>query len=812
LARIIDTAELTQQSALSENHSLWIYNGLDCCVTEEVRKNLSPMLDNVALSTYEFSKALQAPVLEMSMRGLLVNQPRKHRVLSEMRKKLAVLQENFDTIQREGIGIEPINWRSPMQLNNLLYDVMGLPEKKKRNSKGVYARSSNREAIEALSVYYIAEPICNYLLAMRDLGKSIGFLETGIDPDGRMRSNFNIAGTNTGRFASSVSDFGTGCVRPTAEALTPFGWKQLKDLKDGDIIAQYNNGAVEFVPASFHWEDFSGDLISYTTEQITLTVTPDHRVLSKDYKGRSVTTTARDTFINYSQRQIPVAGKYVGGSKTVPAYLAMLMADCSKEGTVWRASWKKDRKLVRFFKLMKEAGITYNEVNTNRTGYSRYTIYADINLPKTYGPWILDLTYESARALVDEAKYWDAHIRGNSFIFYTADKEEAKWFQTLCHLVGYGTTLRLSKNSKEAYGNQSIIYSVNVKPRDHVQVLRKHWGYTPYEGKVGCPQVPSTYWLVRENGFISVTGNTNLQNVTASLRSVFVADPGYKLANLDLEQADSRNVGALCWNAFVESHGEKWAGAYLDLCESGDLHTNVCKMASPNLGWGELVHEDGRPWSDREIADQPAYRHKTYRDNAKVLGHGSNYLGTPPTMASHSKLPRKLVEEFQKNYFSALPCIPEWHKTIFYELEQFSFLTTPFGRRRYFFGRPKEAATRREAVAYQPQSMTADEINTGILNLWRANRVQLLVQVHDSILFQYPEELEDEIVPWALETLKTYLALAKGREFVVPTEAMTGWNWGYHDEKENPDGLKKWKGHDDRKRQEKEFKLSLRGL
>lgn len=515
MARIINTADLTQESSLNPNDSLWIYNGLDCCVTEEVRKNLSPMLDNVALSTYEFSKALQAPVLEMSMRGLLVNQPRKHRVLSEMRKKLAVLQENFDTIQREGIGIEPINWRSPTQLNNLLYDVMGLPEKKKRNSKGVYARSSNREAIEALSVYYIAEPICNYLLAMRDLGKSIGFLETGIDPDGRMRSNFNIAGTNTGRFASSVSDFGTG---------------------------------------------------------------------------------------------------------------------------------------------------------------------------------------------------------------------------------------------------------------------------------------------------------TNLQNVTASLRSVFVADPGYKLANLDLEQADSRNVGALCWNAFVESHGEKWAGAYLDLCESGDLHTNVCKMASPNLGWGELVHEDGRPWSDREIADQPAYRHKTYRDNAKVLGHGSNYLGTPPTMASHSKLPRKLVEEFQKNYFSALPCIPEWHKTIFYELEQFSSLTTPFGRRRYFFGRPKEAATRREAVAYQPQSMTADEINTGILNLWRANRVQLLVQVHDSILFQYPEELEDEIVPWALETLKTYLALAKGREFVVPTEAMTGWNWGYHDEKENPDGLKKWKGHDDRKRQEKEFKLSLRGL
>lgn len=516
MAEIINTGDLSPDTPLGENEALWIYNGLDVCVTDEVFANLRQLVDPVAMQTYEFSKALQAPVLEMTMRGLLVNQPRKHKVLMEMREKLARLQEQFDTIVSEGIGIPPINWRSPVQLNNLLYDVMGLPEQKKRNANGVYARYSGREALETLTQYYIAEPILNHLLAMRDLGKSIGFLETGIDPDGRMRTNLNIAGTNTGRLASSISDFGTG---------------------------------------------------------------------------------------------------------------------------------------------------------------------------------------------------------------------------------------------------------------------------------------------------------TNLQNVTAALRSVFVADPGMKFANLDLEQADSRNVGALCWNEFVDSHGESWAGKYLDLCESGDLHTAVCKMASPDLGWGKLLNEDGTPMTDRQIADQKAYRHKSYRDNAKVLGHGSNYLGTPPTMAKHSKLPRKLVEQFQSNYFSALPCIPEWHKSIFTALEQGACLTTPFGRRRFFFGRPKEAATRREAVAYQPQSMTSDEINNGIIKLWRANRVQLLIQVHDSILFQYPEEEEAEILPWALETLKTYLTLKRGREFVVPTEAMVGWNWGYYDEKDNVDGLKKWKGKpDDRTRQEKNFKLSVRGF
>jgi hypothetical protein len=145
-----------------------------------------------------------------------------------------------------------------------------------------------------------------------------------------------------------------------------------------------------------------------------------------------------------------------------------------------------------------------------------------------------------------------------------------------------------------------------------------------------------------------------------------------------------------------------------------------------------------------------------------------------------------------------------------------------FGRRRQFFGRSYEDATLREAIAYEPQSMTADEIDNGLLRLWRSGRVQLLIQVHDSILFQYREEEEDEILPWALELLRIKLVLEKGREFCVPTEAKVGWNWGELVEwsrqdfidgkcteaqigtcKDNPDGLIKWKGGDDRKRLEK---------
>lgn len=504
MAKIINTADLNF-AAHDSDEIYWLYNGLDCVVTADVLQALLPQADDVALRTYEFSKALQAPVLEMNLRGLRVNKKRKMQVITDITAKISRLEEQLDAIIQDGIGAPGANWRSPKQLKELLYDVMQLPVQKKRNTNGVFTATTDEAALEKLANYFIAEPICNHILVLRELGKSLGFLRTGIDSDGRMRTQFNIAGTVTGRFSSNATDFGTG---------------------------------------------------------------------------------------------------------------------------------------------------------------------------------------------------------------------------------------------------------------------------------------------------------TNLQNVTESLRSVFVADEGMMFCNIDLEQSDSRNVGALCWNLLIDEFGESFAGKYLDACESDDLHTLVTKM----------VYGDKLPWgtaSDREVAETIAYRHYDYRFLSKKSGHGSNYLMQPPTMAKNARCTVPMAKEFQEKYFKAFLCIPEWHKKVFWSLENLGYLISPhFNRRRFFFGRPKDGKTQREAVAHVPQSMTGDEINTGILNLWRADKVQLLVQVHDNILFQFPEHLRDEIVPWATETIKTKLVLERGREFVVPTEASTGWNWGKQSD-DNLDGLKKWKGGDDRKRTETQFQLSL---
>lgn len=500
---------------MSKDEVEWIYNALDCCVTHEIFSAQEKNLDAIARNTEEFSLSLMAPVMEMQLRGVRIDEAARRESLDSYRRDHSRVQQNLIRIVEQGIGFPGFNYRSNKQLLTLFYSVLGLKPIKGRSASGAYVPVANRDALEKLQSNWIAVPLCKSILTLRELDKKINFLETPRDDDGRLRSSYNIAGTNTGRLSSSENDFGTG---------------------------------------------------------------------------------------------------------------------------------------------------------------------------------------------------------------------------------------------------------------------------------------------------------TNQQNIERKLRKVFIPDDGYKFCNVDLEQADARNVGAICWETFVESHGEAFAGSYLDACESGDLHTTVCRMAWRDLSWGEASNY-------RSVADGVAYRDMSYRDLAKRLGHGTNYYGTPRTMGHHTKVATNVISLFQERYFAAFPVLGRadhakpkwngesyeygnWHQYVRYCLEHHGYILTPiFNRRRFFYGRPDDDATLREAIAYAPQSMTADEINTVMLALWRRFPwLQILNQVHDSILFQYPEERESEL-PGVLAELQRLLTfkLKKGREFCVPLEAKVGWNWADSAE-DNPSGLVKWRGSDTRKR------------
>lgn len=270
----------------------------------------------------------------------------------------------------------------------------------------------------------------------------------------------------------------------------------------------------------------------------------------------------------------------------------------------------------------------------------------------------------------------------------------------------------------------------------------------------------------------------NAQNIAPSLRYVFEADSGFVMCVIDLEQVEARDVGFMCGCLF-----DDWG--FLDNCESGDLHTNNCKFVWPELSW------TGDKKQDRAIADGNFYREFSYRDMAKRGGHLSNYFGTAWTMARSLKIPLNVAEEFQARYCRggvidhqqispAFPAIPQYWQWVATQLQTTACLTTPFGRRRHFFGRPGDDTTLREAIAFLPQSTTADRMNLGLWRSWRrVPEIQLLAQTYDSITFQFDASRDmDDIVGRVLELIRVELVSPSGRKYIVPGEAKVGWNWG----------------------------------
>lgn len=319
-------------------------------------------------------------------------------------------------------------------------------------------------------------------------------------------------------------------------------------------------------------------------------------------------------------------------------------------------------------------------------------------------------------------------------------------------------------------------------------------------GRMHCSyQVAGTLtgrWASNKSAFGS---GTNLQNISDEMRRIFIPDEGMKLCQMDQQQAESKLVAYLSL---------PWGDEYLKACQSGDLHTYVVRMI-----WPELFDRQNLP--DKEIAKRKFYREYTYRDMAKRGGHGSNYGGTASVIAAHLKIPRQQAEEFQHKYFAQFPGIQRWHNHIRVLLAKGEPIVTPLGRRCHFVGRHWDNDTIKSAIAYGPQSSIADILNRGLYQVWRkfdkinGGPIELLLQVHDAIVFQYPEELENELLP-AIASEIEYEVTINDKSCVIGVDAQVGWNWGkrleFWDsttntvEVINPYGLADWNGADKRSR------------
>lgn len=757
------TYTTTDLPPLSGDEQLWLYNGLDVSITREC-------FDVMAEShpggfAYDMPRAMQGPALTMMRRGVRVDLFARDEETKQLDADLARYEYLFNRITTEGWGT-PTNWQSQPQLMRLFYDVMRIEpvlvyDKLRRERRPAV----NIEALEKLHNDPRAQHLVDLIMEMRRVKRLRNVLNTGLDPDGRLRCSYQVAGTMTGRWSSNDSAFHTGCVPADAEVLTPTGWKAISTIQSGDLVMQWDKGIMSFAPAEPFETYYNGKLYHCITEQVRQTLTADHRVPFFDSR-KNFTEAAARTVAQRAVTYLPLAGNFVGGNTRYPRLLAALMANGSKESSGWRIAFKKQRKIERFLSLITECGIPYTEQKA-KVGYRRFYIPGFLDWPKTWGAWVLDMHPQSLADLVDESKHWDGHIQGNSFLFFSADKVQVDWFCIAAHCCGYSTTWRHALPSEQSFApNASGCYTVNVKPRNFAAVQRKHWTTEDYTGKVYCVSVPSTYFLVRFNGtHISVTGNTNLQNITDRARRIVIPDPGNVFVQMDLAQAESRMVAAISGDP-----------AYREACASGDLHTTVCRMVWPDIGW------PSNPADWKDFAENTKYyRHFSYRDMAKRAGHASNYGGSPHVLAMHLKIEVKVAQAFQDAYFKAFPGIRKWHARVAAQLARNNTITTALGRRCHFYARPGDNTALKSAIAYEPQSLIGDVLNMGLYNVWQRfdlpGYLELLLQVHDAICWQAPKSYVADLIPQVLEAMQVTIDV-NGYPVTIPADASWGWNWG----------------------------------
>lgn len=225
-----------------------------------------------------------------------------------------------------------------------------------------------------------------------------------------------------------------------------------------------------------------------------------------------------------------------------------------------------------------------------------------------------------------------------------------------------------------------------------------------------------------ENAFGS---GLNMQNIPKgddglnlpNIRKIFLPDPGYEIADMDLSSAD---LYIVVWESDETTYKQL-------LREGKDPYTEIAKTY----------------YSDSEITKKDPRRQRF-----KSLAHGTHYLGKPRGMAQKLGLAEAEVARVQSWYYGRFPRIKLWQDRILTSLHGTRSVKNIWGFRRVYFDR-LEGTIANQAVAWIGQSTVAILINKIWENIADSEAardlgIKVSLQVHDSLVFQYPVRHAEE--------------------------------------------------------------------
>lgn len=245
----------------------------------------------------------------------------------------------------------------------------------------------------------------------------------------------------------------------------------------------------------------------------------------------------------------------------------------------------------------------------------------------------------------------------------------------------------------------------------------------------------------------------NAQTIPKKSRGMFIAAPGCSLIQIDLAQAESRYV------AYESPEPE-----LIRMLENReDVHKYVA---------AKIFHKEAGLVNDKE------------RQLGKKSGHAANYGVGANTFAEAALvendifLTKQDAQRIINGYFMTFPGIAKRQQRIQQQIRNTKTLKTPIGRERIFYDRIGDTVFR-EAYAYCPQSVIPDITNHLMLFLYdNFEDLDFIIQVHDSLLLQYPTERCEEIVLAARDSDAWHpKIILPGGQLTIPVDIEIGQRW-----------------------------------
>jgi DNA polymerase I len=236
------------------------------------------------------------------------------------------------------------------------------------------------------------------------------------------------------------------------------------------------------------------------------------------------------------------------------------------------------------------------------------------------------------------------------------------------------------------------------------------------------------------------------------IREAFVAPEGCVFVSADYSQVELRILAHLSKDVFL-------TGAFL---EDKDIHTQT---ASAIYGvFPEMVTPE-------------------MRRAAKTINFGLMYGMGPINLSRQLGISFAEAGAFIDTYFQQFPSIKGYIESSIAKARELGFTETMLGRRRYLpdinaQNRNVREAAERTAINTPVQGTAADIIKIAMIDIQKRIREKfpeskMLLQVHDELVFEVPENEANPFAAWVTERMSNALKL----DVPLKVDAGTGKNW-----------------------------------